>query len=123
MTKRNKATPEVVVEVPEVELTVGQAMAKQLREARGRYETTAGLPGKGASADCADEVAMALRGATPDQVCRAAEVLLGLGEGELAVKYAKLNPGQIRMNAGNRIRGFIKREGATVEEVRAALAS
>lgn len=53
---------------------------------------------------CGDEVAMALAGATLQSIL-ALTVDLGLYN----PKWATLNPGQQRMNAGNRIRGWLKK--------------
>lgn len=96
-------------------------MAAQLRKHRAKYQTTS--TNDRLSLDNGDDVATLLRGATPEQVVAAAEVLLGLPTGELAAKYAKLNNGQRRMNAGNRIRGAIKRGDKTAAEAKAALAA
>lgn len=100
----------------EEQLTAAQAMSRKLREARQRYVTTTSASGN-ASADNDDIVAQSLRAMEPRQVVAAAERILGLAEGELWAKYEKLNPGQQRMNAGNRIRGAIKRGDVVVEEV------
>ena len=64
-----------------------------------------------------------LAGAEPLAVIWAAERLLGLESGELATKYAHLNPGQKRMNAGNRIRAAIKRGDATIDDLKKAWAA
>ena len=53
---------------------------------------------------CGDEVAVALAGATLQSIL-ALTVDLGLYN----PKWATLNPGQQRMNAGNRIRGWLKK--------------
>lgn len=89
-------------------LTIAQRMSRKLQEARQGYEQTQAYSGN-LSADNADAVAQALRGLSPKQVVEAAERILGLEPGELWAKYERLNPGQQRMNAGNRIRGAIKR--------------
>lgn len=72
------------------------------------------------SLDNGDEVALLLRGASPEVVMRAAEKLKQLEPGTLAERYKARNPGAKRMNAGNQIRGYVRREG-TVAEVRAAI--
>jgi len=53
---------------------------------------------------CGDEVALALAGATLQSIL-ALTVDLGL----YSPKWAVLNPGQQRMNAGNRLRGWLKK--------------
>ena len=110
----------LAAEPEEGELTQAQAMSRKLRKARQRYQTTTAYSGN-ASADNADQVATALRGLEPKQVVAAAERILGLTEGELWAKYESLNPGQQRMNAGNRIRGAIKRGDVVADEVLAQL--
>lgn len=95
-------------ELQEVEETQAQLMSKKLREARTHYEKTIAASGN-ISADNGDEVAQALRTMEPKAVVTAAERILGLKKGELWAKYEGLNPGQQRMNAGNRIRGAIRR--------------
>lgn len=68
-----------------------------------------------------DEVAQALEGQAPADVIRAAEKLLGMKKGELMTKYEHLNLGQIRMSAGNRIRGAVNRGEVTLDQVEKAL--
>lgn len=83
-------------------------MASTLNKYRTGYEDTASHSGR-LSKHNGDDVAAALAGAAPEAVIAAAELLLSLEVGELAAKYAHLNPGQRRMNAGNRIRAAVKR--------------
>lgn len=104
----------------EEQLTVAQLMSRKLREARLRYETTVAASGN-ASADNGDLVALALRQMEPKDVVLAAERLLDLPAGSLWAKYENLNPGQQRMNAGNRIRGAIKRGELDPEQALANL--
>lgn len=110
----------LAAEPEEGELTQAQVMSRKLREARQRYEVTVAASGN-ASADNADVIAQALRGLEPRQVVAAAERILGMTEGELWARYERLNPGQQRMNAGNRIRGAIKRGDVVADEVIAQL--
>ncbi len=95
-------------------------MSSTLNKYRETYEDTAAYSGR-LSKHNGDDVAKLLAGATPEAVMAAAEVLLSLEEGELVAKYAKLNPGQRRMNAGNRIRAAIKRGDTEVEQLAKAL--
>jgi hypothetical protein len=60
-----------------------------------------------ASAHCGDDIAAQLLGKTLDQVYAIAAKAIGVPEAELRAKYAHLNPGQARMNLGNRMRGAI----------------
>ena len=95
-------------------------MSSTLNRYRETYEDTAAYSGR-LSKHNGDDVAKLLAGATPEAVIAAAEVLLKLEEGELETRYASLNPGQRRMNAGNRIRAAIKRGDAEVGQLAKAL--
>jgi len=108
MTARKKGVvaPDATGTEESVELTVGQKMSSTLRKYRAGYETTRSSSGK-KSLDKGDKVAKALRGMTPLQVCQLAENILH--DCDAVARYAKLNPGQQRMNAGNLIRNAIKR--------------
>ncbi|OPZ77058.1 MAG: hypothetical protein BWY79_01338 [Actinobacteria bacterium ADurb.Bin444] len=60
--------------------------------------------------DNGDTVAVILRQAhTLDDVYRLTAKHLGVKEADLRAKYGRLNPGQQRMNCGNRLRGAHKR--------------
>lgn len=63
-----------------------------------KYERTKG------SMDCADPVALSLRGSTLDDVYAIASEATGYPVDELRQKYAHLNLGMQRMNLGNLIR-------------------
>lgn len=54
--------------------------------------------------DIADKVANKLRGKTVDEQYEVAAPCLGTTVAALRAKYGHLNPGQIRMNLGNRMR-------------------
>lgn len=95
-----------------------------LAKYRGGYENSTTAHGHKSKCN-GDKVARALEGHTPETVMAAAEILLGMAQGELVAKYAKLNPGQRRMNSGNRIRNAVKKGIITannIEEVIATLA-
>lgn len=65
--------------------------------------------GGNAAIDNADAVAGLLRGKTLEEVWAIASAALGSDVVVvLKSKYAALNPGQVRMNLGNRIRGAVK---------------
>lgn len=91
----------------EAEEKVEHPMAKALREARVRYVKTKRPEGT-TSADCGDSLARTLRDLEPLEVAALADKVLGEAAGYHAGKYGHLNPGQIRMNSGNRIRAFLK---------------
>ena len=102
--------------------TAKPTMTEQLKEARTRY--TASKSAKGTtSAHNGDDVATLLAGSSPEVVCSTAEKLSGLKAGELAKKYGHLNPGQVRMCAGNRIRAMVKKETVTVDDVAKTMAA
>lgn len=98
---------------------VKRTKAEQLRIYKERYEPYA--TETGVSMDNGDEVALALRGASPEAVMAAAEKLKGLEPGELTTRYADRNPGAKRMNAGNIIRGTVRRGDKTPKDVIAAI--
>lgn len=102
------------------ELTVGQRMSRQLKSYRDGYQPTLGVANRG-SLDNGDSVATMLRTLTPAQVAAVAETALDLGKGTLVERYSQLNPGQVRMNSGNRIRAAVKRGDLTVAAVKAAI--
>ena len=87
---------------------VKPTMAAQMRKHRDKYAPCVSYTNR-LSLNNGDEVATLLQGSTPEAVMRAAEILCGFEEGELVAKYAHLNKGQQRMNAGNRIRGLVKK--------------
>jgi len=93
-----------------------QSMANKLRRARGGYHATRAYSGK-QSLNNGDNLAKALAGASPAQAIAAAEAVQNTYDEEntpdLTAKYAGQNPGQMRMNAGNRIRGSVKRGDIT----------
>lgn len=61
-----------------------------------------------------DEVGRMLEGTTLAEVYLKASHLLGVTEAGLLVKYGHLNPGQQRMNLGNRMRGYLRKVGTIV---------
>ena len=97
-------------------------MAEQLKEARKRYTVSKSAKGT-TSAHNGDDVATLLAECSPEDVCSTAEKLAGMEPGELATKYSHLNPGQVRMTSGNRIRAMVKKEIVTVDDVAKTLAA
>ena len=102
--------------------TVKQSMTDQLKEARKRYTTSKSSKGT-TSAHNGDDLATLLAGCSPEDVCATAEKLAKLKAGELSKKYGHLNPGQVRMCSGNRIRAMVKKETVTVDDVAKILAA
>ncbi len=84
-----------------------RSMAATLKKHRSNYVHTDGYAGL--SINNGDDVAQMLRMFEPDRVVRIAEIVLSMKKGELAARYQKLNNGQRRMNAGNRIRAAYKK--------------
>ena len=56
---------------------------------------------------CNDKVAVALLDHTPEQVAALADKVCGEPAGYHAARYAHLNPGQVRMNSANKVRGAL----------------
>lgn len=99
-----------------------RSMAATLRKHRSKYVHTDGYAGL--SINCGDDVADQLKMCEPQRVVRIAEkVLPNIKAGELTQRYAKLNPGQQRMNAGNRIRAALKRGAITKTALKRAITS
>lgn len=106
MKKQDKQT----VELAKV---TGSTMARHLDHFKPRYVQT--VSARGNTTLCnGDEVAIKLSSKTPAEVLALASKLLGL---DLTTKYAGLNPGQQRMNAGNRLRAAIKKGAVKVEQL------
>ncbi len=66
-------------------------------------KTAGGRP----STDNGDPIAAALRGKTPDEVIE----LVRANGAEPNPKWSELNPGMVRMNAGNVLRGIYRKTG------------
>ena len=79
------------------------SMAEQLRRARVRYVKTKRPSGAG-SMDNGDTIAKNLRDLEPEEVMTIADRVCEESAGFHAAKYDGLNPGQKRMNSGNKIR-------------------
>ena len=91
-------------------------MTETLLKYRVGYEKATSYSG-GATLDNGDDLAQALRGATPAQVCAVADKLCGAADGYHAGEYAHLNVGQQRMCAGNKIRALVKKGAVTADAV------
>lgn len=101
---------------PEAPLPKGQSkMAQALQNARKHYAKTR-RPDGSKSADNGDAIARELRDLEPIEVASLADKILGLPQGTHRAKYGHLNPGQIRMNSGNRIRAYWKQINEDVDE-------
>jgi hypothetical protein len=88
-------------------------MSSQLAKYRGGYVMTISCSG-GKSLSNGDDLAQHLEGKPLDYVLSMADQWTPIKDGTPhATKYAKLNPGQRRMNAGNKLRAAIKK-GAIV---------
>ena len=101
--KKSKAKAKVGI--PPAEKAEKLSQSETLKKYREKYTSSKTALGNN-SAHCGDDVAAALAALEPDDVVLLAEKLLKI---ELVAKYEKLNPGQRRMNAGNRIRAAVKR--------------
>lgn len=86
----------------------GNKMAGILANYRAGYVPSIAASGK-KSLSNGDTIAKALEGKTAEEVLQIADSLLGLPSGTLQSQYARLNPGQQRMNAGNRLRAALKK--------------
>ena len=83
------------------------SMNSQLKRYKPRYQKSTAASGN-KSLNNGDELAKVLTSLLPLEVVELAEVVCALPTGFLATKYASLNPGQQRMNSGNRVRSALK---------------
>lgn len=97
--KKAKPSPKVDGSAP---------MKDVLKAHKENYTKTKGEDGK-QHFDNGDEVAEALRGADLDSVYSHVAKELGVTAKSLKEKYGHLNPGQQRMNLGNRLRGHMRK--------------
>ena len=101
-------------------------MAEKLKRARARYEPTVAYTGR-LSSNTGDELSIFLAGMAPKDVCYLADLVCIDETGPIALfhwsKYEHLNPGSIRMNAGNKIRSRVKSGLVTLPELRNLLKS
>ena len=116
MTEQSKST----TKADEKKIVRTPAATLKIYRDKGNYPASAGY--NGISFNNGDVVATALRMFEPAKVVAVAEKILpGIKRGELKRKYAKLNVGMQRMNAGNRIRAAIKKGTVTEAKLFAAL--
>ena len=97
-------------------------MGATLERYRAGYVATTSASGR-PSLHNGDDLATLLSGLSPNDVARAAMAAVPECPQDLIERYSRLNPGQIRMNSGNRIRAAIKKGLLTVDEVANAIAA
>ena len=88
-------------------------MREHLAKYKPRYTTITSATGNSSLCN-GDALAQRLAGKTPNEVLAMAERLLGV---ELKAKYESLNPGQVRMNCGNRLRSAVKKGTLTIDQI------
>jgi hypothetical protein len=118
MTDTNQTTQAETAEET-TEASPGQKMARTLDRYKAGYVPCVASSGA-ASQNNGDEIAGILAGMTPEATAALADAILAVEAGTHAARYAALNPGQIRMNSGNRIRAAHKRGDATTAEIKKA---
>lgn len=93
-------------------------MTRILAEHRKGYDKTTAHDGK-PTFDNGDDLAHAMRQMHPVEAMQLANMVVQPFDPEFDafLAYGHLNNGQKRMNSGNKIRGAIKREEVTVQEV------
>lgn len=87
-----------------------EAQVEVTTETTGKMSALRGRYGK--DANCGDGVAAALKGADLDALTEFANL-----HGVDTDKYAHLNPGQRRMNIGNRLRTMVKKEEISIAQL------
>lgn len=115
MTKATKTTEVETKDEAEV-----KSMSATMLKYRTKYEPSLSAAGR-KSLNNGDSIAHLLSSMDARDVVHLAEKVLGLEANELWNKYASLNRGQQRMNAGNRIRGAVKRGDVTEAQVKKVL--
>ncbi|MGV0949787.1 MAG: hypothetical protein ACOYB3_03885 [Azonexus sp.] len=96
-------------------------MSNSLTEARRKYIKHVRADGV-TIYHCGDEVAVALLDRTPEEVAALADKICREVAGYHAQRYDHLNPGQVRMNSSNRIRGALRAaEGEELTRIRGLL--
>jgi hypothetical protein len=98
------------------ELTIGKLMGRTLRQYATAYVVVTNAA-KTKTKVCGDALSLALKDLTPDEV---ADLASGLLEKPVDL-YDHLNPGQVRMNWGNRLRAAVKRGDLDPEVVMAEI--
>ena len=104
-------------EEEEPEEEEGSKMAETIRKYREDYIKTVSYSGNN-SLDNGDEVAEVLRGMSPNETCALADKVFQQEPMHHWERWQHLNAGSRRMNAGNRIRGAVKRGEVTAQELR-----
>lgn len=113
MSKKTKSTKATKI------VRTAAATLKKYRD-QGNYSHSDGF--SGLSLNNGDTTALSLAMFDPKRVMAIAEAVLpGLAKGELAKRYAKLNPGMQRMNSGNRIRAALKKGTITNAQLKKAM--
>jgi hypothetical protein len=100
------------------ELTPGKRMSRTLHSYAMGYTTVVNASGD-KSRVCGDWLSQLLAPLMPEQVAQLAAEILDMD----ATLYDHLNPGQVRMNWGNRLRAKVKRDELTRDVVEDTLSS
>jgi ATP-dependent Clp protease ATP-binding subunit ClpA len=118
---KREEVAQLAADVAEMEgaLSEAQQMSGQLAKYRGGYVVSVTATGS-KSLSNGDDLATYLEAKTWQEVCAIADKHTPIKGGQThADRYEKLNNGQKRMNAGNKLRAAIKREVLTVEAIAA----
>lgn len=89
---------------------VGTLTPVEAPKGRGMAKLAAYRKGYVRQMHCNDWLARLLDGIELEDIYHIGSVVLGCDEDELVERYEHLNPGQRRMNVGNRMRAAIKRD-------------
>lgn len=95
-------------------------LARQMRKYRAGYQPGVNASGSKTLTN-ADQLAIAMLRLHPAGTCAAADALFEQPAGHHAARYAALNPGQQRMNSGNRIRAGVRKGTFTLEQALEAI--
>jgi hypothetical protein len=117
LNKEQRATLEQAVEAwnPEGEDSKSRSLASQMAKYRSRYQRSVSASGD-ASLNNGDDMAVFLEGKNEIEVCELADKWTPIKDGQKhMLRYAKLNNGQKRMNAGNKLRAAAKKGAIAID--------
>lgn len=112
MAKQTNTTAEPTEGATPLDAPQGKMALLRNTEYRATLQTVLTATGN-KSLDNGDAVALLLRGADLETVYSIGAKELGVSVEALKAKYQHLNPGQQRMNIGNRVRGALRKRAIT----------
>ena len=112
--KKEYTLAEAIAARDQFEMTPGLRTCGNTQYDPNRYVKTKSINGN-YTLNNGDMVAAELATRTLDKVYEHVSFMINVSEAELRAKYEHLNPGMQRMNLGNRLRAYIKKNTRTTE--------